>query len=141
MAFLKFDLKYEFLKKLGEEAKPASSKAAHSLAVQVQRDTKKYVPALNESLANRTQVDGDTIIYPGPYARYLYHGKLMVDSETGSAWGKYGATKVLTDRNLVFNKSVHSAAQDHWFEASKAQNLGKWKRVAEREFVHELKKG
>ena len=53
----------------------------------------------------------------------------MVDPETGSAWAKKGATKVLTDRNLVFNTTVHGQAQSHWFEASKAQNLGKWENV------------
>ncbi len=54
----------------------------------------------------------------------------MVDPETGSAWAKEGATKVVTDKDLVFNQTVHPQAQSHWFEASKAQNLGNWIRVA-----------
>ena len=36
---------------------------------------------------------------------------------------------MVTDRNLVFNRSVNPQAQAHWFEASKAQNLEKWLRV------------
>lgn len=75
-------------------------------------------------------VNENQIIYPGPYARYLYYGKLMVDPATGSSYAQKGATKVLADKNLVFNKAMHSKAQDHWFEASKAENMNKWLRVA-----------
>lgn len=112
--------------KLASDAK----RAEHAVAVQAAKDTEPFVPMLTGSLKNRTQVKGNLIIYPGPYARYLYYGKLMVDPETGSAWAKKGNTKVLTDKNLVFTTAVHSQAQSHWFEASKAQNLDKWKRVA-----------
>lgn len=41
-------------------------------------------------------------------------------------------SKVVTDRNLVFNHTAHPQAQAHWCEASKAQNLDKWLRVAEK---------
>lgn len=116
----------------------AAKKAEHAVAVQAAKDTEPYVPMLTGSLANRTQVKDNLIIYPGPYARYLYYGKLMVDPETGSAWAKKGNSKVVTDRNLVFTKSVHPNAQSHWFEASKAQNLEKWKRAGERALSHDL---
>lgn len=106
-----------------------TQKADHILALQVAKDTEPFVPALTKSLANRTKVDGGKIIYPGPYAHYLYNGKLMIDPATGSAWAKKGATKTLTDRNLVFNTAVHNQAQDHWFEAAKALDLDKWLRV------------
>ena len=108
----------------------ASNKAQHAVAIQAQKDTSPYVPALTGSLDQRTRVDENQIIYPGPYARYPYYGKLMVDPETGSSYAPKGATKVLTDKNLVFNKAMHSQAQDHWFEASKAENMDKWLRVA-----------
>ena len=99
----------------------ASDKAAHIVAMQVRKDTSPYVPALTGSLDKRTRVDGGEIIYPGPYARYLYFGKLMVDPATGSSYAQKGSTKVLTDKNLVFNKAMHGQAQSHWFEASKAE--------------------
>ncbi len=105
------------------------TRAEHVVAVQVMKDTEPFVPALTKSLVNRTRVVGNTIIYPNP-SRYLFYGKLMVDPETGSAWAKEGATKVVTDKDLVFNQTVHPQAQSHWFEASKAQNLGNWIRVA-----------
>lgn len=104
----------------------ATPKADHALAVQVAKDTEPFVPALTGSQKNRTQVEGGTITYQGPYARYLYYGKLMVDPATGSPWASKGSHKVLTDRNLVFNTSMHSQAQSHWFEVSKALNEERW---------------
>lgn len=115
---------------IGPMLRNASNKAQHAVAIQAQKDTSPYVPALTGSLDQRTRVDENQIIYPGPYARYLYYGKLMVDPATGSSYAPKGATKVLTDKNLVFNKAMHSQAQDHWFEASKAENMDKWLRVA-----------
>lgn len=132
---LKFTVTTSGMDKIKEAIARACTKAEHAVAVQAEKDTQPFVPALTGSLTTRTKVVGDTIVYPGPYARYLYHGKLMVDPATGSSWAKKGSTKVLTDRNLVFSKAVHPQAQDHWFEASKAQNLDKWLRVARKAVI------
>lgn len=111
------------------------------LATQVMKDTEPFVPALTGSLSERTHLEGSDIVYPGPYARYLYYGKAMVDAETGKGPAyipgvgfrfRRGATLVATDRDLKFNKGMHPLATSHWFEASKAVNLEKWERVAER---------
>lgn len=107
----------------------SNDRAEHAVAVQMEKDTRPFVPALTGSLMNRTRVEGNVVIYPGPYARFLYYGKVMVDPDTGSTFAQKGAVKVLTDKDLVFNKSVNPQAQAHWFEASKAQNLEKWMRV------------
>jgi hypothetical protein len=107
-------------------------KAAHVVALQVKKDTEPFVPMLTGSLKNRVRVEGNTIIYPGPYARFLYYGKVMVDPNTGSTWAPLGGTKVVTDRDLVFTKDFHPQAQAFWFEASKAQNKDKWLRVAQK---------
>ena len=129
----------------------ASTKAEHTVAVQAAKDTSPYVPMLTGSLNARTQVDGGNIIYPGPYARYLYYGKVMVDSVTGKGPMHFidkmgneqikfrkGATLKPTDRDLKYTKSAHPQAQDHWFEASKAENLDKWLRVAEKAVKNDL---
>lgn len=102
------------------------------LATQVMKDTDKYVPALTGSLTQRTHVEGSTIVYPGPYARFLYYGKVMVYAPTGSTWAPKGEHKVVTGRDLVMNKSMHPLATSHWFEVSKAQNLEKWITVAQK---------
>lgn len=110
----------------------ACTRAEHVLAEQIEKDTQPFVPMLTGSLTQRTRVDGSAVIYPGPYARFLYYGKVMVDPNTGSTYAPKGGTKVVTDRNLVFNQTMHPQAQAHWGEASKAQNLDKWLRVAEK---------
>ena len=135
---LKFNVHTSGLDSLREKVSSASDKAAHRVAMQVRKDTSPYVPALTGSLDKRTRVDGGEIIYPGPYARYLYFGKLMVDPATGSSYAQKGSTKVLTDKKLVFNKAMHGQAQSHWFEASKAENLEKWVRVADKAVKHDL---
>lgn len=112
-----------------DEWAASNDRAEHAVAVQMEKDTRPFVPALTGSLMNRTRVEGNVVIYPGPYARFLYYGKVMVDPDTGSPFAQKGAVKVLTDKDLVFNKSVNPQAQAHWFEASKAQNLEKWMRV------------
>lgn len=118
----------------------ASTKADHIVAIQAAKDTSPYVPMLTGSLNVRTQVEGGNIIYPGPYARFLYYGKLMVDPNTGSSYAPKGGTKVVTDKNLVFTTAFHPQAQAFWFEASKAQNLDKWIRVADKAVKNDLRK-
>lgn len=119
-----------------------ATRAEHLVAVQAAKDTAPYVPFLTGSLNARTQPRGNEIIYPGPYARYLYYGKVMVD-ESGKGPLHYvdkngdevfrfkkGSKLHASDKDLVFTKSFHPDAQSHWFEASKAENLDKWLRVA-----------
>ncbi|MBQ9851745.1 MAG: hypothetical protein IJO37_02370 [Ruminiclostridium sp.] len=116
-----------------------AKRAQEVLANEVLKDTDRYVPADTRSLANSAKVaGGNKIIYPGPYARYLYHGNVMVDAKTGKGPAnipgvgprfQYGSKLRATDKNLVFSKAVHPEAQSEWFEASKAINLEKWKRV------------
>lgn len=111
---------------------PSTNKAEKALAVQIMKDTDKFVPALTGSLTQRTHIEESTIVYPGPYARFLYYGKVMIYEPTGSTWAPKGEHKVVTDRDLVMNKSMHPLATSHWFEVSKAANMEKWIRVAER---------
>ncbi len=121
--------------------KAPCSKASVLLANQVKKDTAPYVPMLTGSLNARAYVEGHTLIYPGPYARYLYAGKAMANAVTGKGpmyipevgyrWPK-GATLAPTERDLVFTKDFHPKAQSHWFDASKKDNMQKWLRVAEK---------
>lgn len=147
---LKFDIRTSGL--LKDKLPKTASKAELIMAQQVMKDTEKYVPALTGSLSARTHLEGRQIVYPGPYARFLYYGKKMVDASTGKGprripisaagqpTGEYifrfrkGAALVPTNEDLKFNKSMHPQATSHWFEVSKAMNLDKWLRVAERSF-------
>ena len=136
---MRYTFESDGLESLTRKMAEAVEKAAYETAVQAAKDTEPYVPMLTGSLKNRTQVKGNTIIYPGPYARYLYYGKVMVDSKTGKGPMHFtdkkgnevirfhkGAKLRPTNKDLQFNTASHKNAQAHWFEASKAQNKDKW---------------
>ena len=122
-----------------------ADEAALKLAVEVEADTRKYLPLVSGTLANTTKVVGNTIIYPPPYSRYLYYGKYMVDAATGKGPMKYeddigniyiryrkGAKLIPTSRPLKYNKNGNSRAGPFWFERSKADNKTKWIKDMER---------
>lgn len=132
MAGVKFSVNTDGIKAIANRLVYEAPKAEHGVAIQVAKDTEDYVPMLTGSLKNRTLVQGGTIIYPGPYARFLYYGKVMVDPNTGSTWSKKGETKVPTEKDLDIKQTHHKNAQSHWFEASKAENLDKWIRAAQK---------
>ena len=123
----------ELLEGVKNAVQERASRAEAIMAVQVMKDTDKYVPARSGSLTMRTHIENNnTIVYPGPYARFLYYGKVMIYEPTGSTFAPKGEHKVVTDRDLVMHKTMHSLATSHWFEVSKAANTEKWLRVAGR---------
>ena len=100
------------------------------------------MPLLTGSMQQRSYVDdgGRMVVFPGPYARYQYEGKVMVDSVTGKGpmWiptigyrFHKGAKLSPTDRKLTYSQPN---ATDHWFDAAKSANGGYWvaevKRIA-----------
>ena len=107
---LKFSIHTEGMNDVLRQMAENATKAENIVAQQAAKDTEPFVPMLTGSLSQRTRVDGSTVIYPGPYARFLYYGKVMVDPNTGSTFAPKGGTKVVTDRNLVFNQTVHPQA-------------------------------
>ena len=127
-----FSMHFSGMEAIKDKLAENCTRAESIVGQQVIKDTAPFVPALTGSLTIRTRLDGNKIIYPGPYARFLYYGKVMVDPQTGSTFAPKGGTKVLTNRDLVFSKAMHPQAQSHWFEASKAQNMEKWVRVADK---------
>ena len=127
-----FAMHFGGMEAIKDKLAESCTRAESIVGQQVIKDTEPFVPALTGSLTIRTRLDGNKIIYPGPYARFLYYGKVMVDPQTGSTFAPKGGKKVLTNRDLVFSKAMHPQAQSHWFEASKAQNLDKWIRIAEK---------
>jgi len=122
-----------------------TSRAETIVVTQIKKDTSPYVPFKTGNLDQRTRVVDNTVIYPGPDARYLYYGHKMVDMATGKGPMHYvdrfgnevfryrkGAVLVPTEEPLTYNKDFHPLAGPHWFERSKAENLPKWLRVAEK---------
>lgn len=83
-----------------------------------------YTPMLSgqmmQSATRGTVIGSGEIKYNSPYARYQYYGKLMVSSITGSSYARKGESKVLTGKDLQYNKSKHPRAGKLWFERMKA---------------------
>lgn len=104
----------------------------------VLQDCKPFMPLLTGNFQQRSYVDegGRSVVFPGPYGRYLYMGKAMKNAATGKGprkiptgpgeyiwrWPK-GAKLVPTDRPLKYSRPE---AQARWFEVAKAQNQGVW---------------
>ena len=107
--------------------------AQYWLDGQVFTDMEKYMPFLDGNMRNVSAImsrsmqgSGQVIAGAPPYGRFLYEGKVMVDPVTGSPWARAGAKKVVTDRDLVFDKTAHPRATDHWFDAAKEQYVKSW---------------
>lgn len=95
-------------------------------------DTKPYVPHKNGRLEKAiVRNDGRQIVYKKPYARFLWHGKLML-APNGSSWAKRGEKKHVVNKDLKFDQSINPFAGKYWFIRSKNSNLNKW--------VYDLKK-
>lgn len=122
-----------------------ATKLEKALVWQIMKDTRPFVPALTMSLNNRTYIQGNSIIYPAPYARYLYYGVKMVDAATGRPafyiegvgfrFHK-GAKLRPTGIPLNISTAVHKDATPRWIEASKKRNMKKWEQVAARIYTN-----
>lgn len=86
---------------------------------------------LAKSAYSATQIGSGRVVYPGPYARYLYYGEVMGpnipvfedDSGIPTRWySPPGQKKHLTGRLLNFDKSSSPLAGSHWFERMKADH-------------------
>ena len=95
-----------------------------------------YTPMLSgqmmQSATRGTVIGSGEIKYNSPYARYQYYGKLMVSSVTGSSYARKGESKVLTSKDLRYNKSKHPRAGKLWFERMKADRKEQILKGAER---------
>lgn len=149
MAGLKFTIREDFTEELAKKLSVGASRVEEAIANEVAKDTEKFVPFLTGSLAEKSRVHGNFIVYPGPYARYLYYGKVMVyksppylrmRDDGKMVLSHFGQQKVPIEKPLNISTSRHKDAQSHWFEASKAQNMEKWEDLAGRMMNRELKK-
>lgn len=108
------------------------------LGDRVLEDCKACMPLQTGSLQQRSHTEdgGERVVFPGPYARYLYYGKVMVDSATGkgprkipTGPGEYvlrfrkGAKLIATNRALKY--SDPQAVPD-WFEHAKRKYEQLW---------------
>lgn len=107
--------------KYGERVKEAQFWLGNQILI----DCKPYMPLRTGSQQQRSYAtsDGRQVVFPGPYARFLYMGKVMVDPDTGSPFARKGAVKIVTARDLQFQ--VGTA---HWFDVAQAEHGEEWVR-------------
>ena len=108
-------------------------KAQFELDSVVMTDMQPYMPMQTGTFINVTKAMSASLAGSGlvvaaapPMGRFLYEGKVMVDPETNSPWARKGAKKVVTERDLQYNKNAHPNATDHWFEEAKKQHGKQW---------------
>lgn len=124
----------------------AADKALGEVAQTVLDDCNEYVPNDQGMLIASSAIHSDVLhgdlVWATPYARYLYHGVLMVDPKTGSAWAREGQTKVLTspEKALVFDKGTNTNAGSHWCERAQADHGKEWQEKYEKAFRKEMEK-
>jgi hypothetical protein len=86
-----------------------------------------YTPRMNGVLTKSatlgTKIGSGVINYNAPYARYMYYGKLMVSSITGSSYALKGEKKILTTKELKYNGEPKRGA--FWFERMKSDHKEK----------------
>ena len=124
----------------------AADKSVGITAQQVLADCNEYAPDDQDGLIDSSNILSDilhgNLIWATPYARCLYHGVLMVDPKTGSAWAREGQTKVKAspEVQLKFDKTKNPKAGSHWCERAKADHGTEWQEIYEAAFRKELNK-
>ena len=124
----------------------ASEKALGITSQQALADCNEYVPDDQDALVNSSNIHSDILhgklVWATPYARYLYHGVLMVDPKTGSAWAREGQTKVKVspEVQLKFDKRKNPKAGSHWCERAQADHGEEWRQIYETALRKELNK-
>lgn len=100
-------------------------KAQTLLGEQVLADCKPYMPHQTGNFQQRsyTADGGKRVIFPGPYGRFLWGGKVMVGAQSKSPWARKGEKKVVTSKDLTFSQPGATA---EWFNTAKKNHGQQW---------------
>ena len=108
-------------------------KAQYDLDNMVMTSMIPYMPMRTGTFVNVTKalsaaIAGSGYVYAAapPFGRFLYEGKVMVDEKTGSPWARPGAKKIVTNKDLIYDKSAHPNVTDHWFDTAKKNHGEEW---------------
>lgn len=95
-----------------------------------------YTPYLTGALAsspyNVTEIGSGEVVYPGPYARYLYYGEVMgpnipiFEDNSKTPTGFYspkGQKKQLTGKKLIYSTEKNPLAGPFWDRRMAADRL------------------
>ena len=108
-------------------------KAQYALDSMVMTSMQPYMPHQTGTFINVTKAmsaaiagSGTVVAAAPPMGRFLYEGKVMVDPETNSPWARPGAKKIVTDKDLDYDKSHNPKVTDHWFDTAKKNHGKSW---------------
>lgn len=124
----------------------AAGRAVGIVSQQALADCNEYAPDDQDGLIDSSiflsDIPHGKLVWSTPYARYLYHGLLMVDPKTGSVWAREGQLKVLASPKvrLKFDKLKNPKAGSHWCERARADHGAEWQQIYEAAFRRELNK-
>ena len=111
----------------------AIQRAQYALDGAIMQSMIPFMPKVNGNFIQRTvaksaAVQGTGIVYAGvgPEGRFLYEGKVMVDPVTGSTYARPGAKKIVTERELNYNKLANPDVQKEWFLTAKRKDMKEW---------------
>ena len=99
----------------------------------IMTDMQPYMPHQTGAFINVTKAmsaslagSGKVVAAASPMGRFLYEGKVMVDEQTGSPWARPGAKKIVTDRDMNYDRSHNPEVTDHWFDTAKKNHGDSW---------------
>lgn len=120
-------------------------RAQYELDGDVMNSMEPFMPLNKGTFIQKTREEstalqgtGMVVAAAGPFGRFLYHGKTMVDIETGSPWAKYKNKKVLVSQytgktnakeNLTYSRA---GAKALWFDAAKKKDGKSWIKKAKK---------
>ncbi|MBQ8040341.1 MAG: hypothetical protein IJ274_10815 [Lachnospiraceae bacterium] len=108
-------------------------KAQYALDSMIMTSMQPYMPHRTGTFINVTKamsaaIAGSGNVYAAapPFGRFLYEGKVMVDPKTNNPWARPGAKKVVTDRDIEYDKNHNPKVTDHWFDIAKKNYGDSW---------------
>ena len=120
-------------------------RAQYELDGDVMNSMESFMPLNKGTFIQKTREEstalqgtGMVVAAASPFGRFLYHGKTMVDIETGSPWAKYKNKKVLVSQytgktnakeNLTYSRA---GAKALWFDAAKKKDGKSWIKKAKK---------
>ena len=90
----------------------------------------QYVPKDSGELRRKAHIEDTDIVYPGPYAHYVYEGKLWIDPVTGSSWARKGTKKIPTNIDLQYHEP---GTGHHWDKRMVSANIKEITKTLEKE--------
>lgn len=128
------------------------SNAQKLLDMTIMTDMVPYMPmktgtfiAVTRGMSAAIAGSGKVVAAAPPMGRYLYEGKVMVDSATGKGParipvgpGEYilryrkGAKLIATDKPLQYSRHTNPDVTDHWFETAKENHGAYWVKMAKK---------